>query len=145
MAALSPATHLKNILVTGGYTFGGSADWAVFIGKQPTSPNRCITLYDAGGLAPNPRWLLDYPQVQIKFRGGPNDYEVVWLKAKEVRDRLLGITSYTASNNDRIVHVNGIGDVAFTGWDDSVRPEFVTNFRMIIEPADDAVTHREPL
>lgn len=145
MAAKAPSVHLKDILADAGFTFGGAAEWSVWIGKQPTSPSRAITIYDSGGLAPNPKWLLDYPSVQIKMRGGPNDYDVVYTMARQVRDRLLGIASYTADNGDRIVHVNAIGDVAFTGWDDQSRPEFVFNFRMIIEPAPDAYTNREPL
>lgn len=146
MVAVSPATHLKDILVAGGYTFGGTGDWAVYVGKQPTTtPKRCITIYDSGGLAPNPRWLLDYPSVQVRVRGNSNDYDVAYKKAREVRDRLLGKPSYTASNGDRIVHVNGIGDVAFVGYDDAVNPEFVFNFRMITEPAADATTNREAL
>lgn len=144
MARVSPAAHMKDLLVAAGYVFGGSATWAVYVGKQPDTPNRVITLYDAGGLAPNPRWLLDYPSVQIRVRGDKDSQEA-WIKAKEVRDRLLGKESYTAVNGDRIVHVNGIGDVALTGYDDKVRPEYVFNLRLITEPAVQAGDNREPL
>lgn len=143
-----PSVHMKDVLVSKGYTFGpGGAQgaWSVWIGKQPDQPDRAITLYDSSGLAPNPRWLLDYPGVQIRIRGGQQDYEAAALEIRKVRDYLLGIESYDASDGDRIVHVNGIGDIMHTGWDDSNRPEFVCNFRLIIEPAPNAQTNREPL
>lgn len=142
-----PSVLMKDTLVADGFVLGGTGQWSLWIGKQPTSPDRCITIYDGPGLAPNPRWLLDYPSVQIKVRGGQNDYKVAGDKATEVRNRLLGRESYNAFDGlgDRIVMVNAIGDVAFTGWDDPVRPEFVFNLRLTIEPANTAPTHREPL
>lgn len=143
---------MKDTLIneTPPFVFSGSGDWAVYIGKQPQSPDRCITIYDASGGPPNPRWLLDYPSVQIRIRGGQNDYLVAANKAKEVRDRLLGRESYNAFDGlgDRIVMINAMGDVAFVGWgkDDLVRPEFVFNLRLIIEPSPTTTpTHREPL
>lgn len=137
---------MKDLLVAAGYTFGGSGNWAVNVGKQPsTTPNLSITLYDAGGLDPNPRWLLDYPTVQVRVRGNVNDTQIPWIKAKEVRDLLLGKESYTAGNGDRIVHINGIGDVAAMGFDDKDRPEYSFNLRLIIEPAPQTGDNREAL
>lgn len=143
-----PSVHMKDILVSKGYTFGTQGavgTWSVWIGKQPNAPDRVITLYDSSGLAPNPRWLLDYPGVQIRIRGGQQDYQTAALEIRKVRDYLLGINSYDASDGDRIVHVNGIGDIMHTGWDDANRPEFVMNLRLIIEPASNGQTNREPL
>lgn len=132
------------------FVFGGLLDWAIYIGKQPGKPDRSVTIYDATGGAPNPRWLLDYPSVQFRIRGGQNDYAATAQKAKEVRDRLLGRDSYDAfdGHGDRIVAINAIGDVAFMGWgsDELVRPEFVFNLSLIIEPSPSTTpTHREAL
>lgn len=145
MARVSPAAHMKDLLVTAGYTFGGAGNWAVYVSKQPDTPNQCITIYNSGGLEPNPRWLLDFPSVQVRVRGGIGDGENAWIKAKEVRDRLLGKQSYTASNGDRIVHINGIGDIALTGYDDQHRPEYVFNLRLITEPTAQTGDNRDPL
>lgn len=142
----APAVHMKNRLVSLGYSEGsGSGDWRLYVGVQPKIPDRVITLYDAGGLAPNPRWLLDYPSVQIRVRGNQGDYNNAWEQAKKVRNLLLGVASYTAGDGDRIVSVTAIGDIAFMGLDDSQRPEHVCNLRLIIEPATDVNTQREPL
>lgn len=146
------SVHIKDTLVNDGYTFAGVGDWHLWIGKEPESPDRCITIYDVPGLAPNPRWLLDYPSVQIRVRGGQNDYDTAGQKALEIRGRLLGRTSYDSfgthsdGSRDRIVQINGIGDNSFIGWDDLKRPAFVFNLSLIIEPSPTATpTNREPL
>lgn len=147
---------VKDTLVADGYIFGnggaGSTDWRLWIGRQPTSPDRAITIFDATGLPPNPRWLLDYPSVQVKVRGGQNDYQKAGQKVREIRERLVGRPSYDAhvahsdNTRDRVVQINGIGDIAFTGWDDADRPEFVINIALIIEPSPTtSYTNREPL
>ncbi len=146
----SPAMHMMDLLVTKGFklaaTFpGDKLSYIIYYGKLPSNPDRCIVLYDAGGLAPNPRWLLDYPSVQMRVRGGPNDQRDAYAMAVKARNAILGIESFDAPNGDRIVHVNGIGDVALTGWDDEKRPEFTTNFRLITEPALTPESNREPL
>ena len=147
MAVVTPAEHMKDLLDGLGYTFGGSGNFAMYIGGLPAStPHRVIGLYDAGGKNPNPKWLLDYPSVQIRVRGGVNDYAIAYQEARKVRDLILGVSSYTAGNGDRIVMANAIGDVAFMGRDDSARPEFSFNFALIIEPAQTADNlNREPL
>lgn len=142
---------MKNTLVLDGFVFGPTpaGDWHVYIGKQPTAPDRCITIYDSGGKPNNPRWLLDFPSIQIRVRGGQNDYLLVSNKALEVRNRLLGRESYNdpGGSGDRIVAINAIGDLSFVGWEEgTVRPEFVINLALIIEPSPATTpTNRDPL
>ena len=138
MAYRSWEDHIADILVTKGFRrfVGGSfLDWDITVGKMLDSPDRQITIYNTGGLAKNPRWLLDYPSIQIKVRGGPNDYILSKQQAVLANEALIGIESFTASNGDRIVHINSIGDVGSTGWDDKKRPEWIFNLRIIAEPA----------
>lgn len=150
--ALLPSELMKDTLVHDGYTLGGSGDWHLWIGKEPATPDRAITLYDSGGLAPNPRWMIDYPHVQIRVRGGQSDYKIAGNKAQEIRNRLVGRESYDAyvahsdTSVDRIIAINAIGDIAFVGYDDSSRPAFVFNLALIIEPSPtSSPTNREPL
>lgn len=148
MAYKLPTTHMKDLLVLNGYTFGGNDAWGVYIGKKPEAPahDRVVVLYDAPGGTPEYKWLIDYPSVQIRVRGGPNDYEAASIKAKEVQGILIGRESYDASNGDRIVSISGMGDVSFDGWDDKSRPEFILNIALIIEPsAANTPTQREAL
>jgi hypothetical protein len=145
--------HIKDALVNDGFIFGGnSGDWHLWIGKQPGSPDRTITIYDSAGAAPNPKWLLDYPSVQLRVRGGQKDYQIAGQKILELRNRLVGKESFDAyvphgdGSRDRVVAINAIGDIALVGWDDAARPEFVMNLALIIEPSPTtSPTNREPL
>lgn len=139
---------IKDTLVNLGYTFGGQGDWAIYIGKMPASPIRTITIYDAPGRAKNPAWLLNYPAVQIKVRGGVNDYKVAGDKINEISERLVGKPSYNAIDGlgDRIVSILSIGDYNFLEWNENGQPVWVMNLSMIVEPAAiPTVSQREPL
>lgn len=135
---------IKDLLVAEGFLFDGSSDWSVIIGRKPVEPARCIVIYDAGGKDPNPRWLIDYPNIQIRIRGDVNDYQAAFNKAKEIKSILLGVPSQTL-NGDRWNHINMLGDIALMGYDENNRPEFSMNFTLIIEPAQVASDSREPL
>lgn len=138
-----PTEGFKDLLLAQGYIFGGLSDWAIFIGRQPNDPNACITLYDSGGRA-NPRWLLDFPSVQIRVRGGANQYAAAANRCLQIKQILLGIPSQDL-NGDRWVQVNLTSDRAFVGYDQLNRPEFTMNFNLIIEPAVNALDSRDPL
>lgn len=142
-----PSAHIKDVLVAGGYTFGGTGNWAVYIGTMPSTPVQVITIYDAPGLAPNPKWLLDYPSIQIKVRGGPNDYSAAYNKIRELSERLIGKPAFNAldGSGDRIVMINGIGSIAYLERDENQRHVFVMNLSLIIEPAATANSQRSPL
>lgn len=149
MAYRSYTDHVADILVAKGMRrwANPAIDWDITFGRMNDMPHRQITIYSTGGLPKNPRWLLDYPSIQIRVRGNINDYQLVDAKAQEVFNYLVGIESFTADNGDRIDHINAIGDVAFIGWDDQKRPEFVLNIRLIAEPlaANVPGTNREAL
>lgn len=144
-----PSVLIKDTLLQApaNMIFGGTDDWAIYVGKMPVAPLRVVTIYDAPGRAPNPRWLLDYPSVQIKVRGNVGDYNIAGPKAVEIRNRLVGKPSYDAydASGDRIVQINGMGDVSLLEWDDNDRPIFVFNLALITEPAATPGSHRDPL
>lgn len=139
-----PSEGIKDLLVAAGFTFGGTDDWAVYIGKRPNKPTRAIAIYDSGGGTPNPRWLINYPSVQVKVRGADGDYSTAYSKAVEIKNILLGIESQDL-NGDRWVHINMSGDIGYLGMDDNEHPEFVLNFSLIIEPANSPDDNRDPL
>jgi hypothetical protein len=127
-----PSKHIADIFIANGYPFDQS-QWSVWIGKQPDKPDRCVTIYDTGGLDPNPKWALNYPSIQVRVRGDINDYLLVYTKAQQLRNLTVGKDSYTASNGDLICSITGIGDIMSMGRDENNRPEIVFNLRMIIE------------
>lgn len=112
----------------------GSTGWTLKVGKTIPTPNKVVSMYDSGGQEPNPRWAVDKPSIQAVIRGDVDDYGPTWLKARQVRDALLGLDSVTIGT-DRWVSVTCMGDIGFIGYDDKDRPSFSVNFRLIIEPA----------
>ncbi len=114
-------------------THVGISGWAIEIGTMPDKPDKVIVINDTGGLAPNPKWLLDFPTLQILVRGAVGTYLVTFREAKAVKDLLLGITA-TVLNLDNWVSVTQSGDLMSIGRDDNQRPIFSVNFNLIIEP-----------
>lgn len=129
----SPAEVAGLHLVTGG-VLEASTGWKLKVGKQTSEPDQLVTMYDTGGLPPNPKWAVDFPTIMAMVRGKPNDYGSAWTKAREVRDSLLGLDSVTIGS-DRWVSITCPGDVGFVGYDDAQRPQLSVNFRLIIEPS----------
>ena len=130
-----PAEGIKDLLVAAGVgVFAATTGWSIQVGKEPTKPDTVVTVYNTGGLAPNPKWLLDDPTVQVSIRGAKNGRVASRAKAQEVKDALLGLPSQDL-NGDRWVSVTGIGDITDIGFDESNRPMHTVNFKLIIEPA----------
>jgi hypothetical protein len=137
----SPADDLSDILETANL-IGGSTGWLTQVGEEPTNPDKVVTLYDTGGPEPNPKNLQDFVRVQIRIRGNPNDYLATFLKAQQIKDELLGRPKATINS---VVYV-GIwmaNEILFLGYDESRRPRFTCNWRIVREPPD-ASTHRSP-
>lgn len=137
----------KGLLVTAGVgSASPTSDWGVHVSLMPATPIRAIAIFDTGGTGegPNPKWLLDYRTIQVQVRGGTNDYEVAYAKIQAVKDVLLGMGAQTVEG-DRWDGVTGIGDINFIGRNENDQPILVMNFRVIVEPADNALTQREPL
>ena len=125
----------KDLLVTAGIgVFGATSGWGIYISREPDLPNSVVTVFDVGGLTPNPAWLLDYPSVQIRVRGNPNDYIKTSDKAQDVKNALLGLTPQIV-NGSNIRGITAIGDIAFLNYDESSRPIFTQNWRFTVQPA----------
>lgn len=142
-----PSLGAKGLIVTA--TVGSNtptADWSVHLSVMPSTPDRAIAIFDTGGTeeGPNPKWLLDYRTIQVRVRGKPNDYQTIYAKIAQVKDVLLGLPAQTVEG-DRWCGVTGLGDITFLGRDENDRPELIMNFRIIMEPADNALTNREVL
>lgn len=119
----------------------GTSGWAIEIGAMPDTPNKLIGVYDTGGVDPNPKWLLDFPTLNIIVRGEINGYLDTYREAKAVKDILLGVDSQDL-NGDRWVSVLMNGDMGFIGRDEAERPTFSMNFSLIIEPQSVANSNR---
>lgn len=140
----APSISAKDILVNAGVGVFGNKDatWPIWIGRMPDTPHNAIFIADSGGASPEPKWLLDYPNISIIIRGF--DYSAAYSKAKEVKDILHTLPSQTI-NDDRWVSCLLVGDINFLGMSDRDRPSFSLNFRLIIEPLDASGDNRVPL
>lgn len=122
-----------------------SSRWTLKVGQISSDVlGEVIALYDSGGFTPNPKWLLDWPTVQVVIRATANGYAAAYSKAQEVKDALLGIDP-VVSGTDRVDGITMLADIAFLGNDASSRPQFSINFRLIMERSTNALSHRESL
>lgn len=129
MAEFPPSQGFKDELAAHVATSG----WVIEVGTLPKTPDRVIMISDTGGLEASPKWLLDFPSVQVMVRGGVNDYLDTFREIKAVKDIMLGLGSKTI-NLDEWVSVTLGSDVTHIGRDENSRPLFSVNFRLIIEP-----------
>lgn len=122
-------------------THVGVSGWTLFTGIAPKTPNKTILITDTGGLEANPRWSLDFPSLQVMVRGEVGGYLDTHKEASAVKDILLGLPPQDV-NGDRWVSITMASDVAFLGVDETERPLFSINFRLIVEPQITPNTHR---
>jgi len=136
---MNPASEdLKDILVTAGIgTYAATSGWAIYVSKEPKSPDTVVTLYDYSGADPSPKFLRDNPNVQVRVRGAKEAYKAGWTKAQAVKDALLGLPGQTI-NATKYVGVWMQSDINFINYDDNNRPLFTLNFRITREPASGA-------
>ena len=126
----SPADDIKTVLENNGVaTFATD----LFISKEPTSPDNCITLYDTGGYEANPKWSMDEPTVMARIRN--NSYPDGYAKCEEIKDALLGLPKQ-AINSTTYVGVWMEGEINFIEYDDNGRAIFTMNFRIVREPTE---------
>jgi hypothetical protein len=145
-----PENGIRDLLVTAGvakWTGYSANDWRIVIPKfleQGNAGDRQISIRVYGGEPSNPAWLIDFVTIQCNIRGRPNDYENTQLKARQVKDALLGIPAQELGG-DWWAGITQIGDLVAMSYDDKDRPSFILNLRAFIEPATNALTHRESL
>lgn len=127
---------LKDVLETASIgTFAATSGWGIYISKEPDTPDTTITLYPYGSpVEPNPKFLIDYLNVQARIRGDVQGYAAAQTKAQAVKDALLGLTAQTV-NTSKYIGVWMNTDIFLLRYDDNDRPILVINFRVIREPA----------
>lgn len=137
---MNAAVVIKDLLEAasvGVFNSQAVTDWNIRIDQDASTPDQMITIYNTGGHVPNPKFLIDYPSVQVRVRataaGGAN---AAFNKVQEVKDALLGIDAQdiVATPGARLAGITGIGDIVNLGPDKNNRHEFVVNFQLFIHP-----------
>jgi len=109
-----------------GFIFGED----LHIGKEPTSPNICVTLFDTSGFAP--AMTLDsqsyyYSSIQIRIRH--TDYDLGMDLSILIMDTLHGRAQETW-NGTLYSTIIAMGEPVLLDWDDNGNARFVINFNM---------------
>jgi len=103
----------------------------LFVGKEPTTPNDTVTLFD--GVSSAPQLTLTkgedyfYDAVQIRIRN--MDYNTGYALAKGIMGVLHGLGQQTVNNTLYSVIYCSNGPAPL-GWDDNGRIIFVLNFEV---------------
>jgi hypothetical protein len=129
-----PALGVVDLLVAAGIGVqGATTGWHISISKLPLEPDTAIAVVATGGLPPNPKFLLNFPSVQVQVRGKQSGYQAASTKVRQVQDALLGYPGGVLQG-DTWRSITAIGDVAWLGYDTNDRPMFSVNFSLIVEP-----------
>lgn len=136
MATNPPSVDIRDYITSQG----ANGSWQVNISRSMDSPNQLITIYDNGGTDPNPKWLLDLMDVQIRVRGDRNGYSAAYSRCQTIKDTLLGSVPGTINGTDYIA-VYMRGDVNFIQYDENERPIFTMNYQIYRQPTSGV---REP-
>jgi len=108
-----------------GLTFASN----LFIGREPTSPDNCVTIFDTPGGAPQQTYVQGedyyYPSVQIRVRN--NDYLTGWDLINDIK-MLLHNKSQETWNGTLYSAIACSIEPALLDWDENGRARFVTTF-----------------
>lgn len=141
----APSIGIKDLLVAaslGTFNTPPSGAWPIYISKLPAEGDQCIAIFDTGGLDPDPKWLLDYPDITVMVRA--KGFVDCNTKIRNICSKLHGLFSQVV-NGDKWVSLVQQGGIANAGHDEKDRQLMTVSFRLIIEPATDAYTNRSPL
>lgn len=146
MATPNPTSvDIRDILSTAGVgTIGANSGWSISVSREPLKPDTCITIFDRPSfLEPDPKWLLEHPNFQVRIRGSENNYLSATTKAQEIKDLLLGIQPQLR-NGTKYRGIWQVSDIIPLGYDEQNRPILTMNFRCLREPTSTG-TNRIPL
>jgi hypothetical protein len=106
----------------------------LFIGKEPTTPKNCVTIYDTPGFAPylgvDGSTGYEYPSIQIRVRN--TSYVSGWNMINDIKNHLHGLHQELWGNNDDTLYsvIYCSSDPALLDWDDNGNARFVCNFNI---------------
>lgn len=130
----SPADEFAEMLQTYGHgTIASSVGWNIAVGRENGEQNTVITCYDTGAFSDaDPRYMRDFPTVQIRVRGNVGDYAGAFLKQEQIKETLIGRTAESVGTA-LYVGIYLLSDILSLGYDDNNRPIIVSNWRSVRE------------
>ena len=103
----------------------------LFIGKEPDSPNNCVTIFDTPGFPPQLTYIQGenyfYPSIQIRVRN--IDYLDGWEMVNDIKNLLHGRGQETWNGTLYSVIVC-VAEPSLLDWDKNGRAHFVITFNI---------------
>ncbi len=104
----------------------------LFVGKEPTTPDNVVTIYDSYGFPPQLTYDAKnepyyYPAIQIRVRN--RDYRTGYNLAHDIMVSLHGRAQETW-NGTLYTVIQCISDVALLDWEDNGLCRFLINFNI---------------
>lgn len=121
-----PARDIVTLLESSPFGLGTFGQ-TLFVSREPTSPDDCVTVYDTGGFPPDVVANYQRPTVQVRVRN--KSYESGWSAINGIRDALHGLHQEVISGT-RYIAIWATGEPACIGYDESNRALFTINFRI---------------
>jgi hypothetical protein len=124
----APSDDIKDMLVAGG--LGLTFATNLFIGKEPSLPRNCVTIFDTYGFPPD-LGLKDQgyerPSIQIRVRN--ISYKNGWALTQNIKDSLHGRSHQTWNGTLYSVIYCSSGP-ALLDWDENGNARFIINFNL---------------
>ena len=103
----------------------------LFVGREPSDPDDCVTIFDTGGYPPQLTMTQgeDFysPSVQIRVRN--NSYLTGYNLISDIVTALHGQAQETW-NGVLYSVIKAVSDPALLDWDDNQRARFIVNFNL---------------
>jgi len=132
----SAAIDIKDMLDSTSSGAGiGVFGTTLFVSREPTTPDFCMTIYDTGGEAPEEDKTLEFenPSIMIRVRGSRGGYVAAMSKAFEIQTELHGKTN-SSWNGTRYIWIFAKQSPYLIEYDDNDRPIIVQNYRIARTP-----------
>ena len=121
---MNVGNDIRDMIIADGETMD------VFIGTEPDLPDEAVTIYMLPGQAPDPKFILNYPRLQIRVRA--RDYETAYNTAYRMLDDLVGRDPQIV-NSSMYTAIYGVSDVFYLDKDTKNRFIFAFNIRLVVE------------
>jgi len=105
----------------------------LFVGREPATPDDCVTVFDIPGDAPeltlegNVGPVLYAPSVQVRVRN--NAYMTGWDLIHNIQKYLHGKHNLTQGDTTYLL-IRSVDEPMLLDWDDNDRARFVATFAM---------------
>ena len=114
----------------------------LFIGKEPSDPPNCVTVYETGGGEQDAKWAIDDLSVQVRVRAFR--HELAYVKTDRIKRYIEGATPRTI-NGTRYTGFWSTSSINYLARDINDRAIFTLDFKIVREPSAAEAGNRQPL